>query len=515
MSDSQSDSDGTTEFSDDPAGAIFAENPRSLPDYTLIGELGRGGMGVVYKARQISLNRIVALKTIVPGRLSGGTEVERFRREAEAAGRLSHPNIVPVFEIGESSGVHYFTMGLVEGQSLSQKISTQGFEERQAAEIIRDVAQAIQYAHEQGIIHRDLKPANILLDSDGTPRVTDFGLARHVGLLDGPTVSGDMLGTPSYMPPEQARGDIHAIGPASDVWSLGATLYAMLTGRPPFLGQSIVETIRQVLEDDPLPPRIVAGATSRDLELIILKCLQKPVDLRYGSMKDLAADLTAFLEGQSISAASARMTDLVAKWMSVTPQGHVMEYWGGLWIAHGVFLFCMIMAAQVMTWMDIRSHLPYFMVLIVSFVVWSPFYIMIRKKKGPITLAERQLSHLWGSSLLTMCGVFGAEVIVGLPVLTLAPLFLVSGAGTMFVTASILSGSFYVHTGVHLVAAILMVMYPPIAMLIAAVASSAGFLIPGFQALRTVKRKADSLVVPGSVFLSASEFEDSEDDTGG
>ncbi|MCA9323140.1 MAG: serine/threonine protein kinase, partial [Planctomycetes bacterium] len=264
--------------------------------------------------------------------------------------------------------------------------------ERDAALILRDVARAIQYAHEQGVVHRDLKPANVLLDRDGTPWVADFGLAKSIADDEGLTISGDMLGTPSYMSPEQAIGNVGSIGPAADVWGLGAMLYALLCGQPPFVGSSILDTVRQLLDRDPPPLRVIAPGVSRNLELIVSKCLQKPVDLRYSSAGALAVDLDAFLEGRSISASSAHVSDLVARWLGNTPQSYVLDFWGPLWLAQGLVLFLMMLIAQVLLWAEVASRTPYVFALVLSFIAWSPIFINLARPIHDLVSAERGLA---------------------------------------------------------------------------------------------------------------------------
>jgi len=228
---------------------------RSFADYALIRKIASGGMGVVYPARQESLRRTVALKTILTGDQASTEEIQRFRREAEAAAQLDHSGIVPIFEVGEHAGQHYFSMGYMEGGSLADRTKDGPLPPRQAGELVRQVAEAVAYAHQQGVIHRDLKPSNILLDRDGHPKVSDFGLAKQVRGLSQLTVTGQVLGTPSYMAPEQAAGKTDEVGPAADIYSLGALLYCLITGRPPFQAAAPIETLRQVVEQEPVPPR--------------------------------------------------------------------------------------------------------------------------------------------------------------------------------------------------------------------------------------------------------------------
>ena len=261
------------------APAMSFELPCRFGDYDLLEELGRGGMGIVYRARQISLNREVALKMILQGQLASQPDRERFQAEAEAAARLDHPGIVPVHEVGAIDGQPYFSMKYVRGETLTQRLTAGLVSPKEGAGILASVARAIHYAHRQGVLHRDLKPSNILIDGEGEPHVTDFGLAKRVEEAESLTRTGAVLGTPAYMAPEQAAGARGEVGPASDVFSLGTILYQMLTGKPPFQAASPVDTILMLLEQDVVPPRVVNPRVDRDLEMIALRCLQKPIDL--------------------------------------------------------------------------------------------------------------------------------------------------------------------------------------------------------------------------------------------
>ncbi len=276
-------------------------------------------MGVVFVARQISLNRPVALKMILAGQLADDSDVKRFYAEAEAAANLDHPGIVPIYEVGQHDGQHYFSMGFVEGQSLAQRLADGPLPPREAAKLMGKVAEAIEYAHRRGVIHRDLKPGNILLDQSGNPRLTDFGLAKKLQGDSGLTGSGQIMGTPSYMPPEQAGGKRQEVGSAADVYSLGATLYALITGRPPFQAASAMDTVLMVINDEPVPPRRLNALLPRDLETICLKCLQKEPARRYTRAQELADDLGRYLASEPIMARAVGHFERARLWMRRHP----------------------------------------------------------------------------------------------------------------------------------------------------------------------------------------------------
>jgi serine/threonine-protein kinase len=307
-----------------PAGGLPTLPPEgpTLPTvagYEVEAVLGRGGMGVVFRARHLRLNRLVALKMALAGAYAGPHERERFRREAEAVAALRHPNVVQVYDVGEADGLPYFTMELLEGGSLADQLTGAPRPARQAAQLVATLTAAVHAANQCGIVHRDLKPANILLAADGTPKITDFGLARrldHPGRL---TWTGTPLGTPSYMAPEQARGNVHAIGPATDVYALGAILYELLTGRPPCLGETAAETVLQVIHQEPVPPARLNAKVPRDLETICLKCLSKEPGRRYASARQLGDDLGRFLRGEPVAARPIGAAERLQKWVRRRP----------------------------------------------------------------------------------------------------------------------------------------------------------------------------------------------------
>jgi serine/threonine-protein kinase len=294
----------------------------AIPGYEILGELGRGGMGVVYKARHLKLNRIVALKMILAGGHADHDGRVRFLAEAEAVAALQHPNIVQIFEIGQHDGLPYFTLEFVGGGSLAQKINRRAMNAQAAAEIIEQLARGVAYAHGKGLIHRDLKPGNVLLAEDGTPKITDFGLAKYVtGTGDGAgglTRSGAIMGTPSYMSPEQAQAK-KEVGPSADVYSLGAILYECLTGQPPFEGNSTVDVVLQVIGAEPTPPHRLKSDIPKDLELICQRCLEKAPEQRPASAAELAGHLTQFLMGEHVAAVHLPLRLRLVRWCRARP----------------------------------------------------------------------------------------------------------------------------------------------------------------------------------------------------
>ncbi len=315
-----------------------------LGDYELLEEIGRGGQGVVYRARQKSLNRTVALKVIGLGQWATKAHLKRFRLEAEAAASLKHPCIVPIHEVAERDGCCYFSMNLVEGGQLDEVVRREPMPIPRAAELIAKLARTVHYAHEHGILHRDIKPGNVLLDAKGEPHLTDFGLARLIETESTVTRTMEVLGTPSYMAPEQAVGNNAAVGSATDVYGLGAVFYQLLTGQPPFAGGTTFETIKLLLDTEPRPPRLLNPKIDRDLSTICLKCLEKDPQRRYSSALALAEDLERWLKHEPIQARRTAIFTRASKWVRRNPTSALLAA-------------CLVALAAASGWIVSKSEL--------------------------------------------------------------------------------------------------------------------------------------------------------------
>jgi serine/threonine protein kinase len=366
----------------------------SLEGFEILGELGRGGMGVVYQARQEHLNRPVALKMILAGDFAGDEARRRFLAEAEVVARLQHPGIVQVHAFGTApNGSPYFALEYLPGGSLDQKLAGTPLPPREAAALVAELADAVQAAHAANVVHRDLKPANVLLTADGTPKVTDFGLAKQASSKL--TASGAILGTPSYMAPEQAAGKGSEVGPAADVYALGAILYECLTGRPPFHAETPLDTLLQVLERHPAPPRLLSANVDRNVETICLKCLEKDPGQRYGSAKALAEDLERYLAGEPITARSLNLVDRLAALLEHSQYDVQFRAYGNMLFG---FATIVLLTELVVTWIVQTHQSPAVLpatqagrVALLALVFW--WYR--RPALLPVSAAERVMWSLW------------------------------------------------------------------------------------------------------------------------
>jgi serine/threonine protein kinase len=381
----------------------------SIRGHEILGLLGRGGMGVVYKARQHAPSRTVAVKMLSANTLAGMGEVQRFRMEVEATACLQHPSIVRVYEFGETDSQLYYSMDYIDGPSLEQRLADGPLAGKVAARYLVIIAQAIQHAHEHGILHRDLKPSNILLDTNDRPHVTDFGLAKRLGIDSGQTRTGQIVGTPSYMAPEQAAGS-KALTPATDVYGLGAVLYAMVTGRPPFRAETPLDTVLQVTEQEPAPPRLLNPNINRDLETICLKCLEKPPRDRYTSALELATDLERYLADEPINARSVNLLDRLARTLGRNSLDSEFHNWGTLLLLTGAIILVCHSAVFLASWWDIPlwyrwiAGILQFTLVGIAFVRHRPGRIL------PASASERQLWSIWIGYLLG----FGTIAIISL-----------------------------------------------------------------------------------------------------
>ncbi len=467
--------------------------PCQFGDYELLEELGRGGMGVVYRARHVPLDRIVALKMLRDGTCASSSDVTRFAAEAQATARLEHPHIVKMFAAGEHAGRAFFTMQYVAGQPLSALLADGPIDPRLAAEIMVHVCRAVHSAHEQGILHRDLKPSNVLLDEAGRPLVSDFGLAKHVQHDPQLTVSGAVLGTPTHMSPEQAAGARTKLTPASDVYSLGTILYQMLTGRPPFQAASPLDTVLLVLEQEPLPPRLVNPRANVELEMIALKCLQKPPELRYPTAAALADDLDAFLHDEPLAARAGRFSQIIARWFRETHQAVVLENWGLLWMWHSLALLLICLATSALQWWHVESHWPYLALWSVALGAWAAVFWSLRRRAGPVTFVERQIAHLWAGSMVSIVLLYFVEMILGLSVLSLSPVLGLTSGAVFLTKAGMLSGEFYINAATLFITALAMAWLQrlniPLGIVLFGVVSAACFFVPGWKYHRAVQRR--------------------------
>jgi hypothetical protein len=352
-------------------------------------------MGVVYKARQTGLGRVVALKMILAGGHAGAADLARFRTEAEAVARLQHPGIVQIHDVGEQDGLPYFSLEFCAGGSLADRLLAGPLPPREAAELAAQLALAVQAAHEHHVIHRDLKPANVLLTEGGTPKVADFGLAKRLDAGAGATRTGAVMGTPSYMAPEQAAGESRAVTAAADVYALGAILYECLTGRPPFQAATPLDTLLQVLERQPAPPRLLNPAVGRDLEAVCLKCLEKDPRARYAAAADLAADLRRYLGGEPVQATSLNLLERLAHALERGRDDAEFAAWGNLLLLTGGVVLTTHTATFALLWAGRPAWEVWAPRALQFLLVGLAFWRHRRHLVWPTSAAEKQVWAIW------------------------------------------------------------------------------------------------------------------------
>jgi serine/threonine-protein kinase len=471
----------------------------NVPGFEVLGELGRGGMGVVYRARQTALKRLVALKMILSGIHAGPQELARFRSEAEAVASLQHPNIVQIYEVDQHEGLPYFALEFVDGGSLAQRLDGRPQPARYAAELVETLARAVHHAHQQGIVHRDLKPANILLLVDGTPKIADFGLAKHLdlGSSDGPTRSGVVMGTPSYMAPEQAGDKAKAVGPHTDVYALGAILYELLTGRPPFKADNPLDTVLQVLDHEPEQPRLYNRELNPSLEAICLKCLEKSPRDRYPSALALADDLAAYLRGEPVQADGSTSLRLFRLLLRETRHTEVMALWGRVWMWHAVQIFVLALLTDGLL-MFLPGRLagqawPFVTLWTVGLLSLAVPVWYYRFRPGlPLTPVERQLGQLWGMFaagfvLTTLVQYFGGPK-VELEVSSLLPVLVLECGLAFGCMAIILGGSFYGMALSCSLLSVLLAFSPPVGTIVFAAVFALALFLTGWKYSRAATK---------------------------
>jgi serine/threonine-protein kinase len=392
-----------------PAGYSLVADPEGskaiFPGYEILGVLGKGGMGIVYKARHLALNRIVALKCILHAEHAGSEERHRFRAEAEAVARLQDPHIVQIYEVGQHNGLPFFSLEYCEGGNLAKKLASTPLPVREAARLVQILAQAMHSAHQRHIVHRDLKPANVLLTANGTLKITDFGLAKKLDTA-GHTQTGTVIGTPNYMAPEQAAGS-KELTPAVDVYGLGAILYELLTGRPPFQAETPLDTLLQVVESPPAPPRLLNPKVDRDLETICLKCLEKVPQRRYASAEALGADLERYLAGEPIAARSVNLMGRIALALERSQYDIQFRAYGNMLFGFAAIVF---LTDLVVSWI-ILTHQPWpllHLTQIARVVLMALLFWRCRSATLlPANAAERLMWSIW-------IGYLGTCVVLGL-----------------------------------------------------------------------------------------------------
>jgi serine/threonine-protein kinase len=477
-----------------PAAIPPPEAP-AVPGYEILDLLGRGGMGVVYKARQKSLNRPVALKMILTGLHAVPEELARFRIEAEAMALLQHPNIVQIYEVGElPDHSPYFALEYVEGGSLSQHLGGKPMLPRQAAAMAERLARVMHIVHCHGIIHRDLKPGNVLLTADGQPKITDFGLAKQVAADSSQTRTGALMGSPSYIAPEQASGKTRQITPATDVYALGAVLYEMLTGRPPFHGASALDTVLQVLEQPPERPRAINRTIDASLEAICLKCLEKAPQDRYPSAEALAEDLAAYLRGESVLADGNTSIRLLRLLLRETRHTEVMALWGKVLLCHSGMVLLLSLLVTGMQTAGLKAEQPHVyhgIICLAAATLLLPVW-MFRVRNGPtLTTVERQLALVWAFIGVGVLLTGGIKYLIYAEAWRMSPVVVLEIGLGCACTGVLLGGSFYLLAVFCAVLALLLAWEPGLSPLVFGVPFAIGLFVPGWKYSRQKFPDAD------------------------
>lgn len=419
--------------------------PTHIGNYEILDEIGRGGMGIVFRARHRDLQRIVALKVIRSGEFASPEETSRFRAETEACARLQHPNIVPIYDVGEQAGLQYFTMALIDGPTLVERLQQEELSAKDAARLVQKLAMAIENAHTAGIIHRDLKPANILFNSSGEPFITDFGLAKMAGTDEMLTTTGQILGTPAYMAPEQATGRRNHVGESADVYSLGCLLYFALTGQAPFHGPTPFDILLQVLERDPPLPRQINRQVPAVLERVCLRAMAKRLEDRYASARHFAEDLGKFLKDEPVA------------WPEITWPQKLSAWWRRepILVSHlcGISATALIVTIAVISR---GSDYKYYLARMLIFGIWAFASIVLQfllkrpQWKDPICYTWAAIDIVLYTSLLLFADPPRGPLLVGYPMLICASalfyrrtfvIFMSSGCGLGFLTLVFLSSN--------------------------------------------------------------------------